>query len=98
MIKILPEPISFEWDKGNIDKNLKKHGVANQEAEEVFSNEPLIIAEDIKHSKKEIRFHALGKTNRKRHLFISFMIRSIKVRIISVRDMNKKEEVIYEKA
>ncbi len=98
MIKILPDPISFEWDKGNIDKNFKKHGVANQEAEEVFSNEPLVVSEDSKHSLKEVRFKALGKTNKGRQLFVSFMIRNDKVRIISIRDMNKKEEVVYENA
>jgi uncharacterized DUF497 family protein len=98
MIRILPDPVSFEWDKGNIDKNYIKHKVTNQEAEEVFSNEPLIISEDVKHSFKEIRFKALGKTNKDRRLFASFMIRNDKVRVISIRDMNKKEVMAYEKA
>ncbi len=96
MIRILPDPVFFEWDKGNIDKNFVKHGVTNQEAEEIFSNEPLIILEDVKHSLKEIRFKGLGKTNKERLLFVSFVVRNNKVRIISIRDMNKKEEVIYE--
>jgi len=94
-VKILPEPISFEWDKGNIDKNLIKHKVTNKEAEEVFSNEPL-ISEDVKHSTKELRMQILGKTNQDRLLFISFTIRKDKMRIISVRDMNKKEVMVYE--
>lgn len=98
MIKILPDPISFEWDRGNIDKNLVKHGVTNQEAEEVFGNEPLVLSEDAKHSLKETRFKALGKTNNERLLFVSFIVRDNKVRIISIRDMNKKEEVVYEKS
>jgi uncharacterized protein len=96
VLRILPDPISFEWNKGNIDKNFVKHGVTNQEAEEVFSNEPLVVSEDIKHSLKEIRSKALGKTNKERLLFVSFMVRDNKIRIISTRDMNKKEEVIYE--
>jgi len=94
-VKILPEPISFEWDKGNIDKNLIKHKVTNKEAEEVFSNEPL-ISEDVKYSTKELRMQILGKTNQDRLLFISFTIRKDKMRIISVRDMNKKEVMVYE--
>ena len=49
---IIPEPIEFEWNKGNVDKNLKKHGVKNEEAEEVFLNDPLIY-EDLKHSELE---------------------------------------------
>ena len=98
LVKILPEPISFDWDKGNINKNLKKHNVTNQEAEETFSNEPFIVSEDIKHSQKEKRFQALGKTNKAKLLFISFTVRNDKVRIISARNMSKKERREYEKA
>jgi hypothetical protein len=96
-MKIIPEPLFFEWDVGNYDKNLKKHNVSCQESEEVFVNQPLIVVEDRKHSKDENRFHALGKNNRNRYLFLSFTIRNKKVRIISIRDMNKKEKKIYEK-
>ena len=94
---ILPNPITLEWDRGNINKNFKKHHVNNQEAEEMFSNEPFLISEDIKHSTKlEQRFQALGKTKTERKLFVTFTIRNDKIRIIFVRDMNKKEEVTYE--
>ena len=55
-MKILPEPISFEWDKGNIDKNFKKHKVTNREAEEVFNNEKKLIIEDERHSLAEKRY------------------------------------------
>lgn len=96
-MKILPIPVLFEWDKGNIDKNLLKHGVTNQETEEVFNNKPLLISEDVKHSKDEERCQGLGKTNNERLIFVSFMIRNYKVRIISARDMSKKEKNIYEK-
>lgn len=94
-MRILPEPIVFEWDKGNIDKNLVKHSVINKEAEEIFNNQPL-ISEDIKHSKKELRFQALGKTDKERLLFLSFTIRKDRIRVISARDMNKKEVSKYE--
>lgn len=96
-MKILPEPIAFEWDKGNIDKNLTKHDVTNQEAEEVFSNRPLLLNEDKNHSSQEVRYQALGETHQKRLLFVSFTTRSQKVRLISFRDMNIKERGEYEK-
>ncbi len=96
-MKIIPEPLSFEWDLGNLDKNLKKHNVSCQEAEEVFVNQPLLVVEDDKHSKDEKRFHLLGKSNTNRYLFLSITIRNQKVRIISIRDMNKKEKKEYEK-
>ena len=95
-MKILPRLIAFEWDKGNIDKNLVKHNVTDREAEEVFGNKPLLVNEDVEHSEKELRFQVLGKTNLGRLLFISFTIRNDKVRIISIRDMNKKERGVYE--
>jgi hypothetical protein len=96
-MKILPKPIAFEWDKGNIDKNFIKHKVTNQEIEEIFNSKLLKTFEDIKHSQKEIRFVALGITNKKRRLYISFTIRNQKIRIISARDQSKKERSLYEK-
>lgn len=94
---IIPEPIEFEWDKGNTNKNLKKHKVTDKEAEEPFDNEPIFIKKDIKHSVIEKPYHALGTTDDGRLLFLSFTIRKNRVRIISARDMNYKERRIYEK-
>jgi|SRR3989344_4904928 len=89
----------FDWDKGNIDKNLKKHNVVNEESEEIFSNNPFVV-QDLRHSKKEQRFQAMGITHRGRLLFVTFTVRNIdhqtKIRIISSRDMNRKEEIKYE--
>ncbi len=87
----------FEWDKGNSSKNALKHKVANEECEQVFFNNPLLIQEDISHSTKESRWFALGRTNNDRPLFISFTIRGMFLRIISARDMSRKERHHYEK-
>ena len=90
---------SFDWDEGNARKN-EKHGVSTAEAEQVFFNTPLLVLEDSKHSVLEPRFHALGKTNKVRLLHITFTLRGAgeKMRMISVRDMHRKERAIYEKA
>lgn len=48
--------------------------------------------------RKILRFQALGRTDDGRKLFLSLTIRDEKIRVISARDMNKKEEVMYEKA
>jgi uncharacterized DUF497 family protein len=94
---ILPDPIVFEWDKGNNDKNIKKHNVSNQEAEEAFINDPKFILSDEKHSsEKETRYMLWGITNHNRAITIIFTIRSEKIRIISCRDMHKKERREYE--
>jgi len=89
------KPIAFEWDKGNIDKNVIKHNITNKESEEVFFTDTKIFYE-AKHSINEKRYLLLGKTNAGRALSVVFTMRENKVRIISVRDMNKKERIHYE--
>lgn len=93
----LPAPISFNWDKGNLEKSWKKHKVHFKEAEEVFFNKPLKIFLDEKHSKKENRYVAFGVTNLKRKLTIIFTIRKNKIRVISTRNQSKKERKAYVK-
>ena len=90
---------SFDWDEGNTRKN-EKYGVSMAEAEQVFFNTPLLVLEDIKHSRHELRFHALGKTDNVRLLHITFTLRgaSNEIRVISARDMHRKERLVYEQA
>lgn len=93
----IKEPIKFIWDKGNIDKNWKKHKVTDQECEEVFFDKNKKTFKDKLHSGGEERFRIVGKTKKGRLLFVVFTIRRAKVRIISARDINKKEVYLYEK-
>lgn len=85
----------FDWDKGNLDKNWLKHGVSPYECEQVFMNKPLLLFPDEKHSDLEERFFVLGITNNGRGLFIVFTVRNENIRVISARDMSKKEKQIY---
>jgi uncharacterized DUF497 family protein len=87
--------IGFDWDDGNVNKNTK-HSVSPSEAEQIFLNEPLLMINDPKHSADEPRYHAMGQTNEQRLLHVSFTIRGNKIRVISARDMHKKERVIYD--
>ena len=95
----LAKVIGFEWDEGNARKN-ERHGVSMADAEQVFFNSPLLVLPDPKHSEMESRFHALGKTNEGRRLHISFTLRGGGqfIRVISARDMHRKERVIYGQA
>ena len=88
----------FDWDSGNARKN-EKHGVAQAEAEQVFFNEPLVLIADSEHSIVEPSFHALGITDEGRHLHITFTLRfeNTRLRVISARDMHRKERDVYEK-
>lgn len=91
--------VGFNWNDGNARKN-EKHGLSQSEAEEVFFNPPLLLLDDALHSGQERRFHALGKTREGRTLHISFTLREdgTLIRVISARDMHRKERSIYEQA
>lgn len=94
-MKTVKQAFEFEWDKGNLDKN-KKHGVNDQESEEAFLDEGRVVYKDTIHSSIEERFVLLGKTEKGRLLYIAFTYRRKKVRVISARDINKKEVQLYE--
>jgi uncharacterized DUF497 family protein len=85
----------FQWDQGNLEKNWLKHGVSPLECEQVFFNQPLVVVPDLKHSQGEERFYALGRTDTDRYLFVVFTVRGRKLRVISARDMNRKERSVY---
>lgn len=85
----------FEWDEGNSEKNWIRHRISKNECEEVFFNRPIFTTEDTKHSENERRFYVLGQTDAKQRLFISFTIRKNKIRVISARDMSKKERQVF---
>lgn len=94
-MKIIQEVLEFDWDKGNIGKN-KKHHVEDKEAEESFLDENKVIFVDVLHLEKEERFVLIGKTKKERLLYIIFTKRGKKIRIISARDINRKEVHLYE--
>lgn len=89
----------FNWDEGNARKN-EKHSVSMAEAEQVFFNAPLLLLEDDAHSQQEPRLHALGKTDEGRALHLTLTLRGSGklIRVISARDMHRKERAIYEQA
>ena len=96
----LDQITGFDWDDGNSRKSADKHDVGQAEAESVFFNDPLIVLEDARHSETERRFNALGRTAQERLLHITFTLRQTgtKVRVISARDMHRKERKAYEQA
>ncbi len=87
----------FDWDAGNARKN-DRHGVTTAEAEQAFFNAPLLLLDDVVHSQRELRVHALGKTDNGRTLHITFTLRKAGqlIRVISARDMHRKERAIYD--
>lgn len=94
--RTLKEISGFEWDKGNKQKSLVRHEVSNEECEEIFFDPNKEIQKDILHSMDEERYVLIGQTKQRRLLYIIFTIRKDKVRVISARDINKKERKLYE--
>ena len=93
----LERVVGFDWDAGNSPKSADKLGVSQPEAEQVFFNDPLVLA-DPAHSGSEARLHALGRTDEARLLHVTFTLRGdgARIRVISARAMHRKERRIYE--
>ena len=67
-----------------------------RKCEQVFFNSPLIIADDEKHSESERRWYLLGRTDMDRKLYVVFTLRKNLIRVISARNMSKKERELYD--
>ena len=85
----------FQWDDGNAGKNWEGHRVSDGECEQVFFNQPLVAKPDEPHSMDEDRILMLGKTDAGRRLFVVCTIRGELIRVISARDMTKREREVY---
>jgi uncharacterized protein len=94
----LSQVIGFDWDDGNSLKSVEKHSISQVEAEQVFADAGLLVADDIKHSQDEVRYHALGRANDGRLLHVTFTLRDnrTRIRVISARNANRKERGDYE--
>lgn len=88
--------VGFDWDAGNAGKN-EKHGVTQDEIEQVFFRQPLVVTSDSGHSGTENRYHALGHTDQDRWLHVTFTLRGggTLIRAISARTMHRKERPVY---
>jgi uncharacterized DUF497 family protein len=96
VIDVLEGVVGFEWDEGNIE-HIVEHDVTPDEAEQVFSDPDNVLSEDVEHSLVETRFLIIGKTEQGRLLYQIFTRRGDKIRVVSSRDINKKEVYLYEK-
>ena len=89
--------LGFDWDEDNAYKNWETHNVTPEEAEAIFFREPLVVRSDVRHSRREKRHYALGHTDAGRRLFVSFTVRRQLIRVISARDMNRRESKLFDR-
>lgn len=85
----------FEWDQGNVEKSLLKHGVSCEEAEAAFSGEPFVYVDERHSTETEMRYVLFGETKQQKALLIAFTMRAKLVRVISARPMSRKERSWY---
>ena len=88
--------MEFEWDPEKARDSETKHGVSFVEASEVFADALSSTAPDPDHSLEEERFVIFGRTLGDRHLVVAFTERGGRLRIISARQMTRRERQAYE--
>ena len=92
--------ILFEWDEAKAESNRRKHGVAFEDAVEVFEDTYLVIELE-RVVEGEQRWQALGLAGDVTLLLVACTFRDAEqneiIRIISARKAEKREHVIYGK-
>ena len=88
--------MDFEWDLTKAAANLNKHSVSFKEGATVFGNPLSITYPDPDHSIDEDRFITIGESSRARLLIIAHTERGDNIRIISAREVTRRERQFYE--
>jgi len=88
--------VQFEWDPAKAMMNLQKHGIAFKEAATVFRDPLSITIEDPDHSEEEERSIIFGSSTPGRLLMVAHTDRGERIRIISARELTRRERRAYE--
>jgi len=85
---------SFEWDDTKDRLNRAKHGVSFALAQQAFFDPKRVIAEDLSHSEKELRYYCFGHVG-DGIMTVRFTWRERRIRIIGAGYWRKGKS-IYE--
>jgi len=88
--------LTFEWDEGKAELNLKQHGVSFEEAGTVFGDPLSCTIPDPLHSQEEDRFVIIGESHERRLIVVVFTDRDETIRIITARCATRRERKNYE--
>jgi uncharacterized protein len=86
--------VEFEWDQNKARSNLKKHGIAFEEAAEAFFD-PFYQTGDAS-SDEEQRDFIIGYSLSQRLLLVVYTERGVRNRIVSARPATPTEKKVYE--
>jgi hypothetical protein len=89
--------IEFEWDENKAQRNLEKHGVAFEEAAEVFFD-PFYQIGEASADDEEDREFIIGYSLSQRLLLAVYTERGERIRMISARPATRAERKVYEDA
>ncbi len=87
--------IHFEWDEAKAVSNSQKHKISFEMSCEIFFD-PFLQSKDAEFIDNEWREVVIGATEKLRLLYVPYILRDDKIRIISVRNVTKKERNDYE--
>ncbi len=88
--------MKFEWNPEKARMNQHDHGVDFPEASTVFADPLSITYADPDHSFGETRYIIIGLSHRQRLLMVSHTDRPDRVRLISAREVTRRERRLYE--
>jgi uncharacterized DUF497 family protein len=91
-------PLTFEWDADKAEANVKKHGVSFEEGATAFQDPLARIHADPDHSGQEARAIPIGHSQRQRLLLVAFTDRRGRLRLISAREVTRRERRDYEES
>jgi len=95
ILDLIAQCSGFQWDEGNLEKVLLRHRVSKDECEEVVLGHSIFAEVNETHSTSEPRYCVMGRTASRRCLYVTFTIRGDLLRVISARDMSRRERRIY---
>ena len=88
--------VEFEWNPAKASANVRKHRVSFLEAATVFCDPLAITIFDPEHSHDEDRYITIGVSPSGRVLMAAHTDRGGRVRIITARELTRKEREAYE--
>ena len=83
-----------DFDPAKDKENLRKHGLLLTFGQEIFNDPAYLVLPSIREIDGEERFKAIGSVNHKVYTAV-YTIRDDRLRFISVRRSNKREERTY---
>ena len=90
--------MEYEWDADKAALNLRKHGVAFEEASTVFLDNLALSSPDPDGSLGELRFVTFGLSAVGRTLAVFHTYRPGAIRLFSARRMTRVERKFYEES